>query len=286
MEGRTNRLVSRWASLRLASRLWWAAAASIATASVVALAAIALFGDSAVAGPAAGPASPSGSATMPMATGSSAPASRSGSSSMGPMGTTPSGICPSVANARTMPDGMVMAPVPSGRPTAAQQGAANQLVAQTTSALTQYASLSAAAAAGYVPATNPSGRVVHYADWQTVRSGDVLDPTHPSALVYANTVSGPVLLGAMYMGPGPCQPGPDVGGSLTQWHAHDNLCLSATHQVVGKATPSGTCASGVHNTSTYFMLHVWIAPSLASGHQFEPDLTAAEIAPIIRSGQA
>jgi hypothetical protein len=76
-----------------------------------------------------------------------------------------------------------------------------------------------------------------------------------------------------------------VGGSLTQWHAHDNLCLSATHQVVGRTTTSGTCASGVHNTDTYFMLHVWTAPSLASGHQFEPDLTTAEIAPIIRSGQ-
>jgi hypothetical protein len=179
-----------------------------------------------------------------------------------------------------------MAPVPAGPPTAVQQAAANHLVAETASALTQYADLSAATAAGYVPATNPSGYVVHYADWQTVKSGDVLDPNHPSALVYANTVSGPVLLGAMYMGPGPCQPGPDVGGPLTQWHAHDNLCLSATHQVVGKTTASGTCASGVHNTSTYFMLHVWTAPSLASGHQFEPDLTSAEIAPIIRSGQA
>jgi hypothetical protein len=284
MENRTKRLVSRWASLRLASRLWWAAAASVGTASVVALAAIALFGASPVAGSATGP-SPSGSATMPTATGSSASAGGSPTSSMGSMGTSPAGICPNVANTKTMPDGMVMAPVPTGPPTAAQQAAANQLVAQTTSALTQYASLSAATAAGYVPATNPGGHVVHYADWQTVRSGEVLDPTHPSALVYANTVSGPVLLGAMYMGPGPCQPGPDVGGSLTQWHAHDNLCLSATHQVVGKATASGTCASGVHNTSTYFMLHVWITPSLASGHQFEPDLTAAEIAPIIRSGQ-
>jgi hypothetical protein len=286
MEGRAKRLVSKWASLRLASRLWWAAAASVGTASVVAVATIALFGTSTAAGSAAGRASPSGSATMPMATGSSPPAGGSPASSMGSMGTSPSGTCPNVPDTTTMSDGMVMAPVTAGPPTAAQHAAANRLVAQTTSALAQYASLSAATAAGYVPATNPSGYVVHYADWQTVRSGDVLDPTHPSALVYANTVSGPVLLGAMYMGPGPCQPGPDVGGSLTQWHAHDNLCLSASHQVVGKATASGTCASGVHNTSTYFMLHVWIAPSLASGHQFEPDLTAAEIAPIIRSGRA
>jgi len=41
----------------------------------------------------------------------------------------------------------------------------------------------------------------------------------------------------------------------------------------------------VHNTSTYFMLHVWTEPSLASTHQFQADLTRAELAPIIR-GQA
>ena len=80
--------------------------------------------------------------------------------------------------------------------------------------------------------------------------------------------------------------GPDIGGPLTQWHAHDDLCLSATHQVVGKTDAAGTCATGVHNTSTYFMLHVWVAPSLATSHQFQPDLTRAELAPIIRTGQS
>jgi hypothetical protein len=186
-----------------------------------------------------------------------------------------------------MSNGMVMAPVPSTPPTAAQQSAANQLVSQTTATLTKYASLSAATAAGYVPATNPKGYVVHYANWQTAKDGPVLDPSDPPFLVYANTVSGPVLLGAMYLGAGPCQPGPDIGGSLTQWHAHDNLCLSpATHQVVGNTDATGTCATGVHNTSTYFMLHVWVAPALASTHQFEADLTRSELAPIIRTGQA
>jgi hypothetical protein len=55
-----------------------------------------------------------------------------------------------------MGNGMVMAPVPSGPPTAAEQAAANTLVAQTTAAVAKYASLSAATAAGYVPATNPA----------------------------------------------------------------------------------------------------------------------------------
>jgi len=178
-----------------------------------------------------------------------------------------------------MSDGMVMAPVPSGPPTAAQQAAANQLVAQTEATLTKYTSLSAATAAGYTPVTNPNGYMVHYANWQIAKN-DGFDPSNPSFLMYANTLNGPKLMGAMYLGPAPCTPGPDVGGSLTQWHAHDNLCLSGG-QVVGRTSSAGTCASGVHNTNTYFMLHVWTEPSLAATHQFQPDLTRAELAPII-----
>jgi len=178
-----------------------------------------------------------------------------------------------------MSDGMVMAPVPSGSPTAAQQAAADQLVAQTKATLAKYSSLSAATAAGYVPATKPTGYVVHYANWSAARS-DGFDPSNPAFLVYANTVNGPLLMGAMYLGPAPCTPGPDIGGPLTQWHAHDNLCLSGG-QVVGRTSASGACASGVHNTNTYFMLHVWTEPSLASSHQFQADLTRAELVPII-----
>jgi hypothetical protein len=54
---------------------------------------------------------------------------------------------------------------------------------------------------------------------------------------------------------------------------------------VGKTNAAGTCATGVHNTNTYFMLHVWVIPSLATTHQFQPDLTRAELAPIIRTGK-
>jgi hypothetical protein len=184
-----------------------------------------------------------------------------------------------------MSDGMVMAPVPSGPPTAAQQSAADQLVANVKNSLAKYSSLSAAAAAGYVPATNPKGATVHYANWQTAQERDVLDPANPPFLVYANTQQGPKLLGAMFLGPAPCDPGPDIGGSLTQWHAHDNLCLSTSHQVVGKTNASGTCTTGSHNVDTYFMLHVWVEPSLAQTHQFQADLTRSEVVPII-TGQA
>jgi len=292
------RVSERVSAMGTAARLWWAGLIAVVTAAVLVVAATAVVDASsshpaassaaesnapvakpASSDPGSGSATGSGSTSMPgmagMANGSSG---SSPSSSVGAAQAT-STTCPNVKGTTVMSDGMVMAPVPSGSPTAAQQAAADQLVAQTKATLAKYSSLSAATAAGYVPATNPNGRVVHYADWSAARS-DGFDPSNPAFLVYANTLNGPLLMGAMYLGPAPCTPGPDIGGPLTQWHAHDNLCLSGG-QVVGRTSASGACASGVHNTNTYFMLHVWTEPSLASSHQFQADLTRAELVPII-----
>jgi hypothetical protein len=195
-------------------------------------------------------------------------------------------VCGNVTGVTVMDDDMVMAPVPNRPPTATDEAAAQKLVASVNTGISKFSKLSTAVADGYVPATNPNGYVVHYARWSTVLAGDVLDANQPSSLVYANTRSGPVLLGAMFLGPAPCQPGPDVAGPLTQWHAHADLCLSATHEVVGKSSTSGQCAVGAHNTNTYFMMHVWVAPSLAQNYQFEAHVPATAYAAIIRSGKA
>ena len=303
MERLKQRITQHWSALGLAARMWWAALTAVGIAAVLVLAATAVSdatshpattssavpsapasngvgsGSGSGLSSTSGSAAASGSTSMPGMAGMASGASGTSSSSSAGTAQTSSTVCSNVKGATVMSDGMVMAPVPSGRPTATQQAAANQLVAQTKATLTEYSSLSAATAAGYVPATNPNGRVVHYANWSAART-DGFDPSNPAFLVYANTVNGPVLMGAMYLGPAPCTPGPDVGGPLTQWHAHDNLCLSGG-QVVGRTSASGTCASGVHNTNTYFMLHVWTEPSLAATHQFQADLTRAELVPII-----
>jgi len=292
MERLTQRVTQRWSGMGLAARMWWTALTTVGVAAVLVLSATSVVDATSHPATTASPASKDAGSSTPttsasgtgsssssmagMSSGASSPTSSSASA--GATQTT-STVCSNVKGATTMSDGMVMAPVPSGPPTAAQQAAANQLVAQTEATLTKYTSLSAATAAGYTPATNPSGYVVHYANW-SVAKNEGFDPSNPSFLVYANTVNGPKLMGAMYLGPAPCTPGPDVGGSLTQWHAHDNLCLSGG-QVVGRTSSAGTCASGVHNSNTYFMLHVWTEPSLASTHQFQADLTRAELAPII-----
>ncbi len=292
----------RWSALGLAARLWWAGLATVGVAAVLVLAATTVSDASshpAATGSAAAKTSPGSGTTSGSGTGGSAGsmagmAATSSSSNTGsgssssasskPNGTqTTSTVCSNVKGATTMSNGMVMAPVPSGSPTAAQQAAANQLVAETMATLTKYTNLSTATAAGYTPATNPNGYLVHYANWQIAKT-DGFDPSNPAFLMYANTVNGPKLMGAMYLGPAPCTPGPDIGGPLTQWHAHDDLCL-AGGRVVGTTAATGSCATGVHNTNTYFMLHVWTEPSLAATHQFQPDLTRAELAPIIR-GQA
>ena len=194
-------------------------------------------------------------------------------------------VCTNVQGALSMSDGMVMAPVPSRKADAADQRAATTLIQSVNAGIAKYSQLSAAVAAGYVPATNPRGYVVHYADWSVVQAGDVLDANRPSSLVYANTVAGPILLGAMFLGPAPCQPGPDVAGPLTQWHAHANLCLSASHEVVGQSNAGGQCAVGNHNTNTFFMMHVWTAPSLAQNYQFAAHVPTTAYAAIIRSGR-
>ncbi len=294
----------RWPALGLAARLWWAGLVTVGVAAVLVLAATTVSDASshpasttsaaaraATTGSGTGEGSTAGGSSgsmAGMAMGGSSSTAGSGSAGSSASSTssatqTTSTVCANVKGATTMSNGMVMAPVPSGPPTATQQAAANQLVAETQATLTKYTSLSSATAAGYTPATNPNGYLVHYANWQIAKT-DGFDPSSPAFLMYANTVDGPKLMGAMYLGPAPCTPGPDIGGSLTQWHAHDDLCL-ADGQVVGKTSAAGTCATGVHNTNTYFMLHVWTEPTLAATHQFQPDLTRAELAPIIE-GQA
>jgi hypothetical protein len=165
-----------------------------------------------------------------------------------------------------MEGGMQMAgPACTAAPTAGQQQAAVDLVNQTVADTTQYRSLTAAKAAGYVPIT-PSGRpVVHYVNpiyyAQTQSPSQVLNPQAPQSLVYANTKTGPVLVAAMYIMPNGASADatPDPGGCLTQWHIHTNLCFNGRSQVVG-VDSSGTCPTGSANRTTQPMMHVWVAP--------------------------
>ncbi|MCA1716064.1 MAG: hypothetical protein LC781_04105, partial [Actinobacteria bacterium] len=121
-------------------------------------------------------------------------------------------------------------------PTPRQQEAADKLAAYTKAGVAEYVDPSVAKAEGYRP-SSPSWRpITHYLNPAYQRDSEVLDPDRPEALVYANTSKGTVLLGAMYLTPEPGVSGPQIGGCLTQWHAHS---------LQGRETPE--------------MMHVWTA---------------------------
>ncbi|MBI2705753.1 MAG: hypothetical protein HYX32_10765 [Actinobacteria bacterium] len=101
-------------------------------------------------------------------------------------------------------------------------------------------------------------------------------------MIYANTVKGPKLIGAMYLSGQRCQPGPDIGGPLTQWHAHASLCLDTGGNVLGEPDQNGNCTKGRATKGSQFMLHVWLAPSL--GDPLQPEVTRSQYAQIIRTG--
>jgi hypothetical protein len=174
--------------------------------------------------------------------------------------TTPSGS--SQASGHVHSSGTAAAPAP----TAAQLLAAAKLVTDTKAAVARYADLNAALAAGYVPMEPPDSQVAHYVNRSYMTDEYVLDPQHIQSLIYFNGSHGPVLIGAMYIMPRG-EDGPQIGGPLTVWHQHSNICFD---DVTGVAVAfvhsgfdngndkSGACPRGSSLTRTPQMLHVWL----------------------------
>lgn len=220
--------------------------------------------------------SPSASMTMGGATPASLPSTGNGNMSNGTMAggamaggeagaTMTNSVCPTVGAMATS-SGMLMQPVPSTPPTQAQVAATNQLVAQTTSGIAQYADVNVAIAAGYTAATRTDIPVVHMINRKDFSNTPLANPAAPQALVYAHKGSTWVLLGAMFMTDAQCKEGPDIGGSLTDWHAHANLCFGAGGTVTGNhPDAAGQCPAGETTHATPFMLHVYTVANNTSG---------------------
>jgi hypothetical protein len=153
------------------------------------------------------------------------------------------------------------------QPTAAELEAAARLVADTKAAVVRYASLGVAVAAGYKPMEPPDGEIVHYVNPAYMADAYVLDPRHVQSLIYYNGKQGPVLIGAMYIMPSRAEPGPQVGGPLTVWHQHNNICFDNTTGIAvafvhssdfDSTDKSGSCPRGSALRVTPQMLHVWL----------------------------
>ena len=100
----------------------------------------------------------------------------------------------------------------------------------------------------------------------TLAKPEPFDPTRPESLVYENRGGKQQIAAAMFMLPFGSRftDAPDVGGALTQWHVHADLCLTdSTVQktLSGLVAINGVCPAGSSKAGDTPMLHVWVVPN-------------------------
>lgn len=153
--------------------------------------------------------------------------------------------------------GMLMRPLgQSHHPTEAQQRAAAELAAQTRQATARYTDLRAALADGYRTSLSKTGTDVHLENKANGKDGAVLDPQRPEMLVYAVEGGRATLLGVVYVMERAGRAGPQPGGPITRWHAH-NLCATALPPGLGIVSPYGGCPALSVSVASPEMMHVW-----------------------------
>jgi hypothetical protein len=143
---------------------------------------------------------------------------------------------------------------------------ADTLITETIADLKRYQSPAEAYAAGYRSIGDAATGDEHYTNWSYVNDGHILDPMRPESVVYEYRNGKQTAVAAMYSLPfgSTFADVPDVGGSLTQWHVHRNLCLTKDKQqrvVSGITTVNGTCPPGTSKAGNTPMLHVWTVPN-------------------------
>ncbi len=147
-----------------------------------------------------------------------------------------------------------------------QQARAENLVAITLIRLPQWSDPAVAEAAGFQSIGDGRTGFEHYIQWSWIDDDVYLNPDFPESLVYQPQPDGSKkLLSAMFMLPRDVAltDVPDIGGALTQWHIHNNLCYTddpVAPKVVGLTNADGTCAPPLKKMGESPMIHVWIQP--------------------------
>ena len=146
-----------------------------------------------------------------------------------------------------------------------EQARAENLVAVTLTDLPRFADYHAAEAAGYSSIGDAVTGDEHFINVALFDDGRILDPEYPESLVYEpdRATGAKKLVAAMFMlAPNQTLDDvPDVGGALTQWHIHNNLCFTAQGRVAGLTNQTGNCPAGLNKGSQAPMIHVWITPN-------------------------
>lgn len=138
-----------------------------------------------------------------------------------------------------------------------QQATADQLVLDVQVSLSRWGTTQDVVDAGYRYLAPPFGGAgAHYVNEEYMTDGIMLDPMKPESLM----ISGDAVQGAMFIMEEVGASGPMVGGCLTLWHAHDNLCYSGPPNEGGTVNwlvDMGGCPSGSMLYMTPEMLHVY-----------------------------
>jgi hypothetical protein len=144
-----------------------------------------------------------------------------------------------------------------------QQARAENLIAITLARLPKYSDYHKAEADGFTSIGDAVTGDEHFIKLSYFKDSHILDPDYPESLVYKPQPDGSKqLAAAMYM----LNPGtrltdvPDVGGALTQWHIHNNLCFTSEGKVAGLRANGGPCPPPLNPGVDSPMLHVWIQP--------------------------
>jgi hypothetical protein len=141
-----------------------------------------------------------------------------------------------------------------------EQAAAENLVAVTLLRLPQWKDSAVAEAAGFSSIGDGRTGTEHLINQAFIDDDTILDPDKPESLVYDTTKGGRTLVAAMFMvKPGtPLSDVPHLGGKLTQWHVHENLCYRPDGKLGGLTDAAGNCAKGLTKPPATPMIHVWI----------------------------
>lgn len=151
----------------------------------------------------------------------------------------------------------------SGTPgvTPQQQTQAENLIRVTLDRLPKlWSDPAVAIAAGFRSIGDGGTGIEHFVNEKFMNDNVMLDPDQPESLVWDTTGGGRKLVAAMYM----ANKGmtldqvPDIGGPLTQWHVHTNLCYNAQGHVAGITNSNGDCPAGLVKPEAVPMIHVWL----------------------------
>jgi hypothetical protein len=171
--------------------------------------------------------------------------------------------------------------------TPAQQARAEELVRDTLRDIPKYADYMVAYDAGYRSIGDGVTGYEHYVKWSLLDDGRILDSKYPESLVYEWRNSRKTLVAAMYILPlgSTFADVPDVGGALTQWHVHNDLCLrdnpnDPLAKLVSSLTSvDGTCPAGTTKAGSSPMLHVWIVANYCGPFAALEGIGAGQIPP-------